>query len=109
MALIHRRWFRLGLLIQTVFFLSVSAVRADIYSVWPFDDSSRTVEAGVAPAKNFWKENISVNGMPLTLEIALIDTPLSALAPVLKKTLPENAVVFANSNSVLVQEQLKNA
>ncbi len=88
------------------------AARADVFTLWPFspDRNDGTMSTAsmdkVFDAKNFWREDIVVNGSPMTLNVALLETdrPFTELARLLIGRAGKGVAVSANANSLLMQE-----
>lgn len=86
-------------------------LRADIFSLLPFsprNPASLTALSDSMGPKRFWKEKINVNGTDMFMEIFLIDRSLRDIAAQVRQGKKQNIAVFANSNSLLLEEPGKD-
>ena len=96
------------------------ALRADIFSIWPFgggsakgdlsDLSAESAEdtlAAMLDATQFWSEKVTVNGQDMTMKISMSDQPLSLVRASVLKMFP-NAQAAGNESSLLVRRPLQD-
>ncbi len=94
------------LLIFSVLFAAAPLLHGEIFSLWPFGEGSAgatpfNARGDVFPGKNFWQEEVRVNGVPLRLDIDLVDLPFDDAKAVLLRRFP-NAGFTAGQNSLLM-------
>lgn len=95
--------------IRLIFFFSLFgafSLHAEIFSLWPFGKNSAGAEpfnerGDLFPGKNFWKEEVQVNGIPLRMDIDLVDLPFADARAVLLRRFP-NASCAAGQGSLLM-------
>lgn len=95
-------------LVLLVLLLTALPVHGEIFSLWPFGNGSAGStpfnEHGDAfPSKNFWKEEILFNGIPLHLDIALVDVPFTDASSLLRRRFPR--AKFADGHGSLLMNQ----
>jgi len=86
-------------------------VRAEVFSLLPFstkDPASLTALSDSMDPKRFWTERINVNGADMTMEIYLVNRTIRDVAAQVRSTKSKDVSVFANSNSLLLQEVRKD-
>lgn len=95
-------------LVLLVLLLAALPVRGEIFSLWPFGDGSAgstpfNEHGDIFPSKNFWKEEIRFNGVPLRMDISLVDVPFADAVMLLRRRFP-NAGFAAGNGSVLLNQ-----
>ena len=99
-------------------FAAPCALRADVFSIWPFgggarvgaDISAESAEdtlAALTGSTQFWSEKVTVNGQNLTMKISMSDQPLSRVRSSVLKLFPD-AQAAGNENSLLMKRPLSD-
>ena len=86
-------------------FLAAVPLRGEIFSLWPFGEGRAgstpfNATGEIFPSKNFWKEEVRINGMPLQLDINLVDLSFPDAKAVLMRWFPH--VAFAADRKSVV-------
>lgn len=95
---------------------------ADVYSLWPFsaqdlknaekkeNGEKKTLPPGVLPVqpKNFWQEDVIVNGNKLRLNIYLLEGKWEEIAAYARQNAVKGSALMGNSNSLYIQNPVKN-
>ena len=92
--------------------LTALPLHGEIFSLWPFGNGSAgsapfNEHGDIFPSKNFWKEEILFNGVPLRLDIALVDIPFSDAVQLLRRRFP-HAAFASGQGSLLVNQPEKD-
>lgn len=91
--------------------LSATSIQAEVYSLWPFSKGSNSGSfadpSQALPKKQFWNENILINGAKIRMDIALVDMNYDDAANVLVKQYP-NAQIAKNKTSMLMNIMRKD-
>ncbi|MBR2428239.1 MAG: hypothetical protein IKB16_16005 [Lentisphaeria bacterium] len=94
-----------------VLLFSAVVLYAEVYSLWPFakGSSSGTFSdpSQVLPKKQFWNENILINGAKVRMDIALVDMEYEDAVKVLLKQFPQ-AQIAKNPTSMLLNVTQKD-
>ena len=90
---------------------SAISLQAEVYSLWPCARGSNSGSfadpSQVLPKKQFWNENILINGTKVSMDIALVDMNYDDASKVLLKQYP-NAQVAKNPTSMLMNVMRKD-
>lgn len=93
------------------FLLTATALQAEVYSIWPFSRGSNSGSfadpSQVLPRKQFWQEDIRINGTNVRMNISLVDMQYDDAAAILMKQFP-HAQIAKNSTSLLLNVTQKN-
>ena len=91
--------------------LTATLVQAEVYSLWPFsrgnNSGSFADPSQALPKKQFWNENILINGVRVKMDIELVDMQYDDAAAILMKQFP-NAQIAKNPTSLLLNVMQKN-
>ena len=90
---------------------SATLLQAEVYSLWPFSrgnsSGSFADPAQALPKKQFWNENILINGVRVKMDIALVDMQYDDAAAILMKQF-KDAQIAKNPTSLLLNVMQKN-
>ena len=91
---------------------AAAPLHGEIFSLWPFGKGSAgstpfNEHGDIFPGKNFWKEEVRFNGVPLRMDIALVDMPFADAEAVLRRRFPR-AGFAAGHGSLLMNQSEKD-
>jgi hypothetical protein len=100
-----RKFFAIFSLCLIVTFFS----HADVFTLWPTGGAGKKNSSAdpeqLLDGKQVWNENVTINGIDLELNIAVIVSPVEDLLFQLNKAFPEG-VFAASSNTILIKNKL---
>lgn len=97
--------YRTVILILFFMFAGPLLLHGDVFSLWPFSGKG-SLSAGnpsLLEGVDLWKEDISINGRQLDLNITLIERPLEEVLLGLRRHYKNFSALAGNSNSLLFE------